>query len=66
MKKGFDFLKTNVGQEPYDLSSIIQLPRLYMLFVDAYEVGSKCLNLDGILDEDGDFESIGSIKVNIS
>lgn len=66
MKKGFDFLKTNFGQETYDLSSIVQLPKLYRLFVDTYEVSSKCLKKDGILDEDGDFESIGSIKINTS
>ena len=66
MKKGFDFLKTNVGQESYDLSSIVQLPKLYLLFVDTYEVNSECLKIDGILDQDGDFAQIGSVKINTS
>lgn len=66
MKKGFDFLKTNVGQESYDLSSIVQLPKLYLLFVDTYEVSSKSLKKDGIFDGDGDFVRIGSVKINMS
>lgn len=65
MRKGFDFFKTNLGSVSYDLESIIQLPKIYKLFTKSFEVSSDSLLLDGILDEDDDFERIGSIKINL-
>ena len=65
MRKGFDFFKTNLGNVSYNLESIVQLPKVYKLFTQTFEINSDCLVLDGILDEDNDFERIGSIKINL-
>ena len=65
MKKGFDFFLTRLDSEPYDLSSIVELPVLYKLFVQCFEVNSRCLRVDKFMDHDGDIVSIGSIKFQL-
>lgn len=65
MKRGFDFFSTRLNNEPYDLSLIVELPKLFKLFVQCFEVNSHCLLVDKFMDEDGDFVSIGSIQFQL-
>lgn len=65
MKKGFDFFKTRIEVVPYDLSSIVELPTLYKLFIHCFEISSNGLLLDRFMDRDGDIVNIGNIKFQL-
>lgn len=66
MKKGFDFFTTKIDSQPYDLSSIVELPKLYKLFVNCFEINSRSLLIDKFIDGDGDIVSIGSVKFQVN
>lgn len=65
MQQGFDFFRTNTNNQEYELSSILNLPKLFKLFVSVFEVGSNCLKTDTVLDEDEEYETIGSIRIKL-
>lgn len=66
MKKGFDFFSMQMDINQYDLSSIIDHPPLFEVFIQNFKLDSNSLQVDKFFDEDGDLLVVGCVRFRLS